>query len=99
MVVQWSETRLNRAGAPGGCDPEEAASALRAAATGSRCAGLVRGSKIRLTDETERILDLICSFHGVLGQPAQASRRHHGRPAPRRRARYRASQFLMEASA
>jgi AcrR family transcriptional regulator len=84
MAAWLEQAAADQPAALGGCHPEEAASVLLGICHGFVLRWLVGGSKTRLADEAERILDLF--FHGVLGQPAQASRRSHGR-APRRRAR------------
>lgn len=66
----------------GGCDPDEAASVLLGICHGFLIRWLLSGSKTRLADDTERILDLF--FHGVLGAPAESPRRTSRRAAVRR---------------
>ncbi len=66
----------------GGCDPDEAASVLLGICHGFLLRWLLSGSKSRLADDTERILDLF--FHGVLGAPTHDRRRSHRRAAVRR---------------
>jgi AcrR family transcriptional regulator len=78
-MAAWLRQAAERPADLGGCDPEEAASVLLGLCHGFLFRWVVNGSKTRLADDTERILDLF--FHGVLGAPA-ASRRNHRR-APR----------------
>ena len=66
----------------GGCDPDEAASVLLGICHGFLIRWLLGGSRTRLADDTERILDLF--FHGVLGAPAETPRRSSRRAAVRR---------------
>jgi AcrR family transcriptional regulator len=85
MAVWLEQAAADQPAALGGCHPDEAASVLLGICHGCVLRWLMAGSKTRLADDAERILDLF--FHGVMGQPARASRRGHGRTAARRRAR------------
>ncbi len=86
FLLAWSAWLARGAGDQpeqlGGCDPDEAASVLLGICHGFVLRWLLGGSKTRLADDTERILDLF--FHGVLGAPAESPRRSSRRAAVRR---------------
>lgn len=82
-LAQWlAQAAADHPAELGGCDPDEAASVLLGICHGFLLRWLLSGSKSRLADDAERILDLF--FHGVLGAPAESPRRSHRRAAVRR---------------
>jgi AcrR family transcriptional regulator len=68
MAAWLRQAAADRPTELGACDPEEAASVLLGLCHGFLLRWVVNGSKTRLADDTERILELF--FHGVLGAPA-----------------------------
>jgi AcrR family transcriptional regulator len=84
MAAWLRQAAADRPSELGACDPEEAASVLLGLCHGFLLRWVVNGSKSRLADDTERILELF--FHGVLGAPAAPRSNRRAPRAARARA-------------
>ena len=78
-MARWIRQAAGKSEDLGGSDPDEAATYLFGVSHGFLLRWLSAGTRYRLADDTERILDLF--FHGVLGARAI------GGPPPRTRVR------------